>query len=52
MIIYFRFKIRMYKLEKTDVAKIHLVDKLNIMIVWYLFCKDQVSIKKFSELII
>lgn len=53
MIIYFRFKIRMYKLEeKKDVAKIHLVVKLNIMIVWYLFCKDQVSIKKFSELII
>ena len=54
MIIYFRFKNRMYKLEEIFFfAKIHLVVKLNnIMIVWYLFCKDQVSIKKFSELII
>ena len=53
MIIYFRFKIHMNKLEEIkDVAKIHLVVKLNIMIVRYLFFKDQVSIKKFSELII
>ena len=43
----------MYKFEeKKDVVKIHLVVKLNSMIVWYLFSKDQVSIKKFSALII